>query len=80
PILAGNGSQLDLDYALGNLVDECCYQQGLIVRPLINVCVLSPPLIISKSQVDELVTKMRTGIEVAQEQIAEGQAQLAAGT
>jgi len=42
--------------------------------------VLSPPLIISKSQVDELVTKMRTGIEVAQEQIAEGQAQLAAGT
>ena len=60
-------SQLDRDYALGDLVDRCCYERGLIVRPLINVCVLSPPLIITEAQVDELVSKMRAGIIAAEE-------------
>ena len=62
--LAGN-SLLDRDYALGELVDHYCYQLGLIVRPLINVCVLSPPLILTLEQVDELVFKLRAGIEAA---------------
>lgn len=62
--LAGN-SLLDRDYALGELVDRHCYQLGLIVRPLINVCVLSPPLILTLEQVDELVFKLRAGIEAA---------------
>jgi adenosylmethionine-8-amino-7-oxononanoate aminotransferase len=34
---------------------------------LINVCVLSPPLIITEAQVDELVSKMRAGIIAAEE-------------
>ena len=58
-------TRLDRDYALGDLVDRCCYEQGLIVRPLINVCVLSPPLIITRVQIDELVDKLRGGIEQA---------------
>ncbi|MEJ6669803.1 MAG: aminotransferase class III-fold pyridoxal phosphate-dependent enzyme [Pseudomonadales bacterium] len=58
-------TRLDRDYALGDLVDRCCYEQGLIVRPLINVCVLSPPLIITRVQIDELVDKLRAGIEQA---------------
>jgi putrescine---pyruvate transaminase len=62
--LAGN-SLLDRDYTLGELVDRHCYQLGLIVRPLINVCVLSPPLILTLEQVDELVAKLRAGIEAA---------------
>lgn len=60
-----SGSALDQDYALGDLVDECCYARGLIVRPLINVCVISPPLIITRAQIDELVEKFRAGIEAA---------------
>ncbi len=59
------GSTLYQDYALGDLVDTCCYAHGLIVRPLINVCVISPPLIITRAQIDELVSKFRAGIEDA---------------
>ena len=35
-------------------LDEVCNDMGLIVRPLINMCVFSPPLIISRSQIDDM--------------------------
>ena len=53
------------DYAVGELVDRHCHKFGLLVRPLINVCVLSPPLIINREQVDELVYALRQGLELA---------------
>jgi putrescine---pyruvate transaminase len=53
---------LDEDYYLGDLVDSYCHEFGLLVRPLINVCVMSPPLIITRAQVDELVAAMRKAI------------------
>jgi putrescine---pyruvate transaminase len=56
---------LELDYAIGNRIDEHCQKLGLLVRPFINMCVMSPPLIITRRQVDELVDKLRTGIERA---------------
>ena len=37
---------------LGELLDEACLELGLIVRPLINMCVFSPPLIITKVEID----------------------------
>jgi len=33
------------------------------------MCVMSPPLIITKAQIDELVTALRTGIERAMEEV-----------
>jgi adenosylmethionine-8-amino-7-oxononanoate aminotransferase len=39
---------------LGALLDETCEEMGLLVRPLINMAVFSPPLIINLSQVDEM--------------------------
>jgi len=56
-------SPLAVDYALGNRIDEHCQRLGLIVRPLINMCVMSPPLIITRREIDELVSLLRTGIE-----------------
>lgn len=56
---------LALDYAIGNRIDEHCQKLGLLVRPFVNMCVMSPPLIITRGQVDELVDKLRTGIERA---------------
>ncbi|HAU11159.1 MAG TPA: aspartate aminotransferase family protein, partial [Gammaproteobacteria bacterium] len=35
----------------------------LIIRPLINMCVLSPPLIIKRAEIDEMVRILRRGIE-----------------
>jgi len=32
------------------------------VRPLINMCVMSPPLVITREQVDDMVGILREGI------------------
>ncbi|MFK8050015.1 MAG: aminotransferase [Halioglobus sp.] len=62
---------LEKDYAVGALVDHHCHEFGLLVRPLINVCILSPPLIITRGQVDELVEALRKGLEKALEELRE---------
>jgi len=40
---------------LGVRLDEVCEEMGLIVRPLINMAVFSPPLIITEDQIDEMM-------------------------
>ena len=60
----GSGD-LAMDYEVGNLIDKHCQAMGLIVRPIINMCVMSPPLTITKAQIDEMVTILRKGIELA---------------
>jgi putrescine aminotransferase len=62
---------LQKDYAVGALVDHHCHEFGLLVRPLINICVLSPPLIITRDQVDELVEALRKGLNKALEDLRE---------
>ena len=46
-------------------IDRHCQEMGLLVRPLGNMCVMSPPLIITRSQIDDLVDILRKGIERA---------------
>ncbi|MGI9390481.1 MAG: aminotransferase [Boseongicola sp.] len=53
------------DYALGAMIDAECQKLGLIVRPIINMCVLSPPLIISASQIDHMFDILAQGIDRA---------------
>ena len=48
------GFTLAEERKLGALLDETCEEMGLLVRPLINMAVFSPPLIINLSQVDEM--------------------------
>ena len=54
---------LMLDYEVGNRIDVHCQKLGLLVRPLINMCVMSPPIIIDHEQIDELIRVLRLGIE-----------------
>ena len=54
---------LDKDYAVGGLVDKHCQKMGLLVRPFINICIISPPLIITKNEIDDLVSILRKGLE-----------------
>ena len=53
---------LELDYEVGSRIDQHCQALGLLVRPLINMCVMSPPLCITREQVDEMVSILREGI------------------
>ncbi len=55
---------LSVDYDLGNRIDKHCQKLGLIVRPIINMCVFSPPLIISREELDEMFKILRQGLEL----------------
>ena len=61
------------DYAIGDLVDSYCHDLGLLVRPLINVCIMSPPLIITREQIDELVLALRKALERVQTELEAGE-------
>lgn len=64
-IKADNAAELlEKDYAMGEMVDQHCQRMGLLVRPFINICIISPPLIITRAQVDDLVATLRKGIEL----------------
>jgi len=62
---------LGKDYAIGEMVDSHCQRLGLLVRPFINICIISPPLIITRAQVDELVTALREGLRLTLEDLRE---------
>ncbi|MGI9464472.1 MAG: aminotransferase class III-fold pyridoxal phosphate-dependent enzyme, partial [Aestuariivirgaceae bacterium] len=62
---AGGGDELAADYAIGARIDRHCQALGLLVRPLINMCVLSPPLIVTRDDIDTIVAILKAGIEAA---------------
>jgi adenosylmethionine-8-amino-7-oxononanoate aminotransferase len=47
-------ARLKIDTEFGQMMDEACEKRGLLVRPIINMCVFSPPLIISRSEIDQM--------------------------
>ena len=48
------GATLEDERQLGALLDAACEKRGLLVRPLINMAVFSPPLIIKLNEVNEM--------------------------
>ena len=61
---------LTLDLEVGKRIDRHCHELGLLVRPLINMCVMSPPLTISIAQIDEMTAILRKGIELTMDDLA----------
>lgn len=55
----------DTSVSMGPVIDKHCVEMGLIVRPIGNMCVMSPPLIITRNQIDDMVGILRAGIEKA---------------
>jgi adenosylmethionine-8-amino-7-oxononanoate aminotransferase len=53
---------LALDTELGARIDRHCQSMGLMLRPIVNLCVFSPALIINRAQIDEMFDIMREGI------------------
>jgi adenosylmethionine-8-amino-7-oxononanoate aminotransferase len=63
------GDRLAVDKVFGQMVDAACEKRGLIVRPLINMCVFSPPLIITRAEIDEM-------FDILEDALAEVEAEL----
>lgn len=57
-----SNNPLALDTEVGKRIDRHCQALGLLVRPLINQCVMSPPLVIGREQIDDMVTILHEGI------------------
>jgi len=58
---------LKADYEVGNRIDHHCQELGLILRPFINQCIVSPPCTITRDQIDEMARILRAGIEMTME-------------
>jgi adenosylmethionine-8-amino-7-oxononanoate aminotransferase len=56
---------------VGKLVANACEPRGLIVRPMVNLNVMSPPLVIDESDVDTIVATLRDAIVEVRAQIDE---------
>lgn len=53
-VVDAKADDLAQDTEIGGMVDAHCQEQGLILRPIINMCVFSPPLIITETQIHEM--------------------------
>jgi putrescine aminotransferase len=62
---ANSQDPLALDYTVGGRIDVRCQELGLLVRPIVNMCVFSPPLIITADQIDEMFDLLEQGIRLA---------------
>lgn len=61
---------LSLDKEVGHRIDAHCQELGLIVRPLINMCVFSPPLVITLGEIDRMFDILAEGIRRASDDLA----------
>lgn len=53
---------LEFDADLGARIDRHCHELGLMLRPIVNQCVFSPPLVMTKPDIDRMIDVMREGI------------------
>jgi adenosylmethionine-8-amino-7-oxononanoate aminotransferase len=59
----------DGDIAIGNRIAAHAQTRGLIVRPIGHLNVMSPPLILTRGQIDSLVGILRESIEATQDDL-----------
>ena len=60
---------LSLDIKVGEIIDKHCQKLGLLLRPAINMCILSPPLILNKNDIEIIVNILREGITLAMDEL-----------
>ncbi|MDU8929955.1 aminotransferase [Alisedimentitalea sp. MJ-SS2] len=69
---SGDEDSLERDYALGGMIDDHCQANGLILRPIINMCVFSPPLVINEVQINQMFDILAAGIQAAADALSKG--------
>lgn len=67
----GRDTPFSVQDDLGAALDAACERRGLIVRPLVNMCVFSPPLIITKAEIDRMFDILSDAIDEVAEKFAD---------
>lgn len=68
--IEGKAETLEAERTLGQQIDDACEELGLIVRPLINMAVFSPPLIITRNQIDEMFDILEKALQKVTDNLA----------
>ncbi|RQW71120.1 aspartate aminotransferase family protein [Halomonas sp. YLB-10] len=58
-----SGKRFDKSLAVGNLCRDICFETGLVMRSVGDTMVISPPLVISHVEIDELVRLAREALD-----------------
>lgn len=61
---------LSIDQEVGSRIDAHCQKLGLLVRPIVNMCVFSPPLTITEGEVDKMFDILEQAIRLTADEIA----------
>ncbi|MBT2786239.1 MULTISPECIES: aspartate aminotransferase family protein [unclassified Halomonas] len=64
------GERFDKSLSAGNLCRDLCFESGLVMRSVGDTMVISPPLIITRSEIDELVDKAQRALDKTAEKLA----------
>ena len=67
--IEGKADDLEAQRSLGAKIDEACEELGLLVRPLINMAVFSPPLIITIVQIDDMFDILEAALQQVQNEL-----------
>jgi adenosylmethionine-8-amino-7-oxononanoate aminotransferase len=59
--------------ALAQRIDAYCETAGLLVRPYENLCIMSPPLVVARSEIDRIVDIMADSLARAEQDLRAGE-------
>jgi len=69
----GEAGPTPRNQALARRVDSYCEQAGLLVRPYENLCIMSPPLVVSRQEIDRIVGILAGALDRAARDRAAGE-------
>lgn len=58
-----SGARFDTSLGAGNLCRDLCFENGLVMRSVNDTMIISPPLVITRAQIDELVRLARRALD-----------------
>ncbi|WP_136249199.1 aspartate aminotransferase family protein [Halomonas borealis] len=68
-----SGERFDKSLSAGNLCRDICFETGLVMRSVGDIMVISPPLVITREEIDELVRLAWAALdETARRLVAQG--------
>lgn len=66
----GRSNPLSVDLEVGARIDANCQKLGLLVRPIVNMCVFSPPLVITADEIDLMFDLLEKAIRLTADELA----------
>ncbi|MDI5936171.1 aspartate aminotransferase family protein [Halomonas kalidii] len=66
-----DGGRFDKSLGAGNLCRDICFELGLVMRSVGDTMIISPPLVITRGEIDELVRLARAALDATAARLAE---------